>query len=247
MKKNILLMLLVLGNILSAEIFVYGPGGPAPVIKELAKQFEDKTGEKVTVIAGPTANWIDKAKQNADIIFSGSTSMMDGFIKMLPNRLRVEDIQVLNIRRAGIIVRPNNPKNIKTFNDILKPNINVMVVDGAGQVGLYEDMALLNADKSALTKLRKNIKFYAPSSAAAVEKWNSDKTIDALIIWSHWVYSIGLDKSQFVDLKSNVIYRSSEAAVTTTSKNKAKAQEFIKYITSKEAESVWKKYSWEIK
>lgn len=61
--------------------------------------------------------------------------MMDSFIKTMPNQLSSNDVNVLNIREAGIIVRPNNPKNIKSFDDLLKKGIKIMVVDGAGQVG----------------------------------------------------------------------------------------------------------------
>lgn len=68
------------------------------------------------------------------------------------------------MRPSGIIVRPNNPKNIKNFEDILKDGVNVMVVDGAGQVGLYEDMALKSVKRENLVKLRKNIKIYAKNS-----------------------------------------------------------------------------------
>nr|WP_269464893.1 substrate-binding domain-containing protein [Campylobacter insulaenigrae] len=62
--------------------------------KKIATKFEEKTGEKVTIVAGPTSKWIDKAKKDADIIFSGNTSMMDGFIKALPEQIKVDDIEV---------------------------------------------------------------------------------------------------------------------------------------------------------
>ncbi len=154
------------------------------MLKELALKFEEKTKEKVIVTAGPTPAWVDKAKENADLIFSGNTSMMDDFAKKIPS-LSLENLSVLNVRPSGIIVRPNNPKNIKNFEDILKDGINVMVVDGAGQVGLYEDMALKSAKRENLVKLRKNIKIYAKNSKAAVDEWNNNPNIDALIIWSH--------------------------------------------------------------
>lgn len=38
----------------SAGLRVYGPGGPAPAMKEAAKVFEQKTGTPVVVTAGPT-------------------------------------------------------------------------------------------------------------------------------------------------------------------------------------------------
>ncbi len=57
-----------------------------------------------------------------------------------------------------------------------------MVVDGAGQVGLYEDMALKDGKRENLVKLRKNIKVYAKNSKIAIDEWNNNPNIDALII-----------------------------------------------------------------
>lgn len=31
---------------------------------------------------------------NADIIYSGNTSMMDGFIKAMPKQIKIQDVQV---------------------------------------------------------------------------------------------------------------------------------------------------------
>ena len=53
-------------------INVYGPGGPAPAIQEAAKAFGAANQMTVNVAAGPTNQWIDKAKQDADIVFSGA-------------------------------------------------------------------------------------------------------------------------------------------------------------------------------
>lgn len=238
--------LLLLGSALKADIMVYGPGGPAPVLKELAKQFETQTKHKVQVVAGPTPSWIEQAKKDADIIFSGNSSMMDGFIKTLPKQLETNNIQVLNIRQAGIVVRPDNPKNIEAFDDILQDGVKVMVVDGAGQVGLYEDIALRNGKRENLAALRKNIVFYAPNSKAAVEKWNQDKSIDALIIWSHWAHTLGSDSAAFVSLKADeVIYRAAEIAVSNTSKQKDIAQQFIDFVRSNDAQEVWSKWGWQ--
>lgn len=241
-------MVALLGSGLKADIMVYGPGGPAPVLKELAKQFEEQTKQKVQIIAGPTPSWIEKAKKDADIIFAGNSSMMDTFIKTLPNQLNAQNIQVLNIRQAGIVVRPKNPKKIKKFDDILKNDIKVMIVDGAGQVGLYEDIALRKGKQENLVALRKNIVFYAPNSKAAVERWNQDKDIDALIIWSHWANTLGDESAAFIPLKADeVIYRAAEIAISNTSKQKDKAEQFITFIQSKDAQQVWKKWGWQTK
>lgn len=212
------------------------------MLKELALKFEEKTKEKVIVTAGPTPAWIDKAKENADLIFSGNTSMMDDFAKKIPS-LSLENLSVLNVRPSGIIVRPNNPKNIKNFEDILKDGINVMVVDGAGQVGLYEDMALKNGKRENLVKLRKNIKVYAKNSKIAIDEWNKNSNIDALIIWSHWAKVLG-DKALFIEDEEATVYRLAEIIPTKKGLQNKQALEFVKFIQSKEAQKIWKKHAW---
>ncbi|WP_072222190.1 substrate-binding domain-containing protein [Campylobacter coli] len=240
--KKYLFLSLIAASFLNAEVLVYGPGGPAPAMKELALKFEEKTKEKVVVTAGPTPSWFKKARKDADLIFSGNTSMMDGFIKRIPS-LNLEDLVVLNTRPSGIIVRPNNPKNIKSFEDILKDNVNVMVVDGAGQVGLYEDMALKNGKRENLVKLRKNIKVYAKNSKIAIDEWNNNPNIDALIIWSHWAKALG-DKALFIEDEKAVVYRSAEIIPTKKGLQNKQALEFVKFIQSKEAQKIWKKHAW---
>ncbi|AJC86279.1 major antigenic peptide PEB2 [Campylobacter sp. RM16704] len=243
--KKILLLSVFTAATINAEILVYGPGGPAPVLKELAKQFEVKSGEKVIVNAGPTPKWIKQAKIDADIIFSGNSSMMDDFIKMLPSQIKIEDVQVLNARGSGMIVRANNPKKIKKFEDILKNNVKVMVVDGAGQVGLYEDMALKTGKIENLEKLRKNIVVYAKNSKAAVDEWKNNHNIDVLIIWTHWIKAVGEKENKFIKAdKNSIIYRASEIVPTKKGMNNPKVTEFIHFIQSKEAQKVWKEEGW---
>jgi len=63
---------------------VYGPGGPGPAMQEAAKTFGATNAMTVNVTAGPTAQWVEKAKQDADIIFSGAENMFTDFAKALP-------------------------------------------------------------------------------------------------------------------------------------------------------------------
>ncbi|MDE6978259.1 MAG: substrate-binding domain-containing protein [Helicobacter sp.] len=228
-----------------AELFVYGPSGPAPVINELARQFSEKTGEKITIIAGPFAQWIDQAKENADVIYAGNSSMMDFLVAQMPQQLSHNDVRVLNIREAGIVVRPGNPQHIHRFEDLTRDGIRIMVVSGAGQVGLYEDMALKGGDRSVLVKLRKNIRFYATTTAEAIDRWNSDNTLDAFIVWEHWGISLGKREATFVRADSaHILYRAAEIAITKTSPNRQQAGEFVEFLQTQESQEVWRKMGW---
>lgn len=50
---------------------VYGPGGPLPAMKDAAAQFKKDHGIAVEVTGGPTPQWIEQAKQNADLSSAG--------------------------------------------------------------------------------------------------------------------------------------------------------------------------------
>ena len=118
-----------------------------------------------------------------------------------------------------------------------------MVVDGAGQVGLYEDMALKDGKRENLVKLRKNIKVYAKNSKIAIDEWNNNPNIDALIIWSHWAKVLG-DKALFIEDEKAAVYCTAEIIPTKKGLQNKQALEFVKFIQSKEAQKIWKKHAW---
>ena len=74
---TVLILSLPLSVIAQETVNIYGPGGPAPAIQESAEQFQKKYGVTVNVTFGPQNKWQEKAKQNADLIFSGSEVMLD--------------------------------------------------------------------------------------------------------------------------------------------------------------------------
>src|SRR5271168_662582 len=123
----------------SAVLHVYGPGGPAPAIEETAAVFGKQEGIAIKVTPGPTRNWEADLPSEGDILYSGLEAMMSDFIGKFTDALVPSTVQPLYLRPAGILVRPGNPKHIAGFLDLLRPGIKIMVVNGAGQVGLWED------------------------------------------------------------------------------------------------------------
>ena len=122
-------------------LHVYGPGGPFPAMKEAAAVFERAHGVQVKVVAGPPPQWVDEAKAGADLIFSGSEYMLSDFIAEMPD-IDPASARALYLRPAAILVHPGNPEHIMGVADLLNPGHRILVVDGAGQQGLWEDVAL---------------------------------------------------------------------------------------------------------
>ena len=115
---------------------MYGPGGPAPAMKEAAAAFGAAQHVVVNVVADPTPMWVDEAKADAYVIFSGAENVMSDFAKALPGAFDLKEAEPLYLRPVAILVRPGNPKKIRGFHDLFKPGMKVMAVAGAGQTGL---------------------------------------------------------------------------------------------------------------
>ena len=146
------------GHALADEIInVYGPGGPAPAIQEASKAFASANNVTVNVMAGPTPQWIEKARQDADVVFSGAENMMSDFARALPGAFDLRDAEPLYLRPVAILVRPGNPKGIRGFRDLVAPGIRILAVAGSGQTGLWEDVAGRTGDIKMVRAFRKNL------------------------------------------------------------------------------------------
>jgi hypothetical protein len=63
-----------------------------------AKVFGEETGTKVAVKAGPPAAWMEDAKRDADLVFSGSENMMTDFVNALSGQIHKQS-RAAHVRR----------------------------------------------------------------------------------------------------------------------------------------------------
>lgn len=227
-----------------AVLHAYGPGGPAPAMKEAAKAFETSTGVKVEVTAGPTSEWVGKALADADIVFSGSEHMMTSFVAAMKGQILEPSIEPLYMRPSTILVRPGNPKRVRGIRDLLEPGVKILVVDGAGQVGLWEDVAGRLGDIKTVRRFRKNIVAFAKNSGDAKEKWTADATIDAWLIWNIW--EIANDKiADAVPVEPQLrIWRDCGVALTTRAAGNANAAAFVTFLKSRQGRAIFERWGW---
>lgn len=223
---------------------VYGPGGPAPAMKEAAAAFEKKSGIKVEITAGPTPKWIENAKNDADIIYSGSEAMMTDFIVALDGRAAHAEVLPLYLRPLSILVRPGNPKKITGLNDILAPNMKILVVNGAGQAGVWEDMAGRKGDINTVKSLRSNIVSYAKNSAEARQQWVDNSEMDVWLIWNIWQVSNPTLADVVTIEPEYAVYRDTGVVLTTQGKTKDAAQQFIDFLSSPAGAEIFRKWGW---
>jgi accessory colonization factor AcfC len=232
-------------NTTRPTIHVYGPGGPAPAMKEAAQAYGQAHHVVVEVTAGPTPMWLDKAKADADVVFSGAENMMSDYAKALPGAFDLREAEPLFLRPAAILVRPGNPKGIKGFRDLLAPGLKVLTVAGAGQVGLWEDVAGRTGDISMVRSFRKNVILpEAANSAAAKDQWVAQKDIDAWLIWNIWQVS-NPTLAQVVPLDEPFrIYRDAGVVLTSRGKGEPQARGFVEFLESPAGAAIFARWGW---
>ncbi|MQR02409.1 substrate-binding domain-containing protein [Glaciimonas soli] len=237
---------LLLSNAAVAQeiLYVYGPGGPAPAMKEAAAVFEKLHDTKVEVVAGPTPTWIAKAKQNADVIYSGSETMMTDFTVAMDGRIVEQTIEPLYLRPLAILVRKNNPKHISGVNDLLKPGVKILVVNGAGQNGVWEDMAGRKGDINTVRNMRSHIVSYAGNSAIAKQTWIDHPEIDVWLIWNIWQVANPTLADVIPIEPDYAIYRDTGVGLTVQGTGKPVAKAFVEFLHTPKAAQIFKKWGW---
>ncbi len=244
--KTIYLLLVAIGSVTGSAahdtLFVYGPGGPQAPMEECARLFSKIYSIPVKVIAGPETKWIAEAKTNADLVFGGAAYMLTQFSMQHPGMIDSSTRTELYKRAAGILVRPGNPKKIRGLRDLAKPGIRLLDVNGAGQLGMWEDLA---GKLDLIAAIQKNIYRSFPNTALGIEAWKSDSTYDAWIIYASWHYRLK-DVTTLVKIpKGETVYRGTPIAATTITDQKSEALKFIGFLRTKQAHDVFVKWGWE--
>ena len=228
----------------SATIHVYGPGGPAPAMTECANTFSSLSGTNVVVTFGPTSQWMQAALSNADLFYSGSENMMTDFTSMFSGQIDQATIDPIYVRTAIIMVHPGNPKNIKDFDDLLRPGVTVMIVQGSGQTGLWEDIAGRTGELAIIRALRGNIVAFEPDTTTAHGVWNGPNPPDAWIALAS-EHGAHPDESEAITLQKNLlIIRDAGIVLTEAGESNQLATMFYNFVRSSAGAAIFKRWGW---
>jgi len=232
------------GSSSRAPLRVYGPGGPRPAMEEAAAAFARASGIKVVVSGGPMRQWIRRATSDADVIYSGAEFMMTDSIAALAGAVDESTVVPLFLRPAALLVRPGNPKRIGGLDDVLAEGVNILVVQGAGQTGLWEDVAGRTGSIEALRAFRRNIRRVAPDSAQAKQMWTSQPELDVWLIWNIWQVA-NPSLAEMVPLDdAHVIYRACDVALTKRGTQRDDARRFLEFLQTPEAARIFARWGW---
>ncbi|HNX76320.1 MAG TPA: substrate-binding domain-containing protein [Candidatus Rifleibacterium sp.] len=218
----------------------------APVIEELAKAFEVKTGVRVHVNIGGSGMLLSQIKLTGkgDVYFPGSIDFIEQAKK--ENQIDASTITPIVYLVPAINVQRGNPQNIKNLKDLCRPGLKVAIANpesvclGVFATELFEK----NLSSAEIQALRQNLVTYTEScekTATAI----SLKAVDAIIGWGvfeHW----NPELIETVKLKPEEIVRISYLAVAVTkyAGNPATARNFIEFMKSDEGLAFFKKFKY---
>ena len=250
LRFSLLVLLASLGPITAAEVSaeevlrLYGAVGPSPAIEEAAMLFMTRNEATVKVISGPRHMWRDKAAVDADLMFSSADFMMSDYVRSMDLQLDESSVTPLYLRPSAILVRLGNPKQIGDFPDLVRPGVNVMVVNSAGHTGLWEDMAGKLEDIRTIRALRKNIVLYAADGDEAVKMWGVRDDIDAWITWNTWHMPLRGRAQVVVPSRTYRVLRQCSVALTARGKAKPLAAKFMEFLASPETAAIFDTWGW---
>lgn len=225
---------------------LYGAGGPHTAIRKVAEVWQDRTGTRVEVIAGPEGRWSADAQRNADILWGTAQQAMTAFLLTYP-AFGPADVEPIYLRPAVIAVKAGNPKGIHGFEDLLAQGIRVVVTEGAGVyntsgTGVWEDVAGRLGRLDDIAGLRKNIVAYALGSGASFRAFQ-DLDADAWITWPNWPVTKAdvLEEVRFGE--DRVIHR--DLSVVLSPKADPEARNFLTFLKSDEARALMATEGWQ--
>jgi molybdate transport system substrate-binding protein len=225
------------------ELSVFAGSASKPPLDEAAAAFEKKTGVKVYLTYGGSGTVLSQMElaKTGDVYIPGSPDYM----------VKAEKKQVIDPATTKIVtylipaicVQPGNPQNIQSLSDLAKPGLKVGIGNPDSVcVGLYA-VEILDSS-NLLQSVFPNIVTQA-TSCDATATLITLKSVDAVMGWSVF-QDWDPQHIEHVLIKPEQLPRLAyiPAAVSTFSKDKVLATQFIDFLVSPAGQDIFKKWGY---
>lgn len=232
-------------------------GTMRPVITELAKKYEEQTGQPVEINSAGSGELLAHIElhKRGDVYVSH-----DPFLDILMQKFRLGvDGWLLAELTPVIAVKKGNPKNIQSLKDLTRGDVELILTDYKGSslgrmLGTIFSKAGIDFDKLNETK-----KIHTNRSGGYAANFVMTGNADATMVWDA-VAHLRSDKLDIIRIDSHlpipyvdavtsatgITYKLTPMRVTaatlTCSKMQAASKKFLEYLASKEATKTFKEF-----
>ena len=231
--KLFLVIIFFINTIFANEILFYCGATMREALKEIAALFEQKYEIKIKFIVGGSKSLLNKIKiiKKGDLYLPGSENYI------LKNKNLFLEHKYIGYNKLTLIVKKNNPKNIKQLNDLFKRDDLAIVLCNpelsscgkATKKFLKEDFLFLYSKSCEIVLDSKDLAFCVKNCADVGISWRATATSKT-----------NKDKLEYIDIKSskNKLY----LAIIKYTNNYKLAKKFLEFATSEQGKDIMKKY-----
>ncbi len=234
---------ILVGSLLSTNLYAetlkfYCGTTMAKAMAEIALEIEKKHGVKIELIKSGSAKLYKQlaAEKDGDLYLPGS----DSYIKKNKKEGYLGYSKFVGFNQAAILVQKGNPKGVKSLDDFISDDINVIIgAPQSGSIGKAAKSVLIKyKDKAYYDLVAKRATLAEESSAVAQALLSGDA--DAAISWKASAYGKDID---IVEIPSNIAAKKRlKITLLSFSKNKEVAKDLINFAASTEGKVIMNKY-----
>ena len=241
-KIIVITLILLLGGCSqpSNNLLIYSGKGLKFAVDEIIENFKKEEGVSVSVVYAGSKTLLDTIRKThkGDIYIPGSNT----YITDAGDLITRSEFVAYHV--PTFVVSPNKSKELKTFEDLLKPGVRIAAGNKRmAAIGRVTEQILKNA--SAVKKQNKSIVITASTVNELLQLVAQNK-VDAALIWRDmmkWDAAIGLTEVKIPD-SINKIKKIFVGKLSTTTDSEL-AERFLEYATSKEGRLIFQKHGFE--
>ena len=230
----------------AGDFLIFAGAASKPPTEEVARIYQQKKGVKVLATFGGSGFVLSQMKlaRKGDVYFPGSSDFMEKAKKeeaVFPGTEKIIAylVPAINIQRG-------NPHHIFSLKDLLKPGLRLAIAEPASVcVGTYAvEVVEKNFNPQERELFRRSL-ITMVESCEKTANLISLKAVDAVLGWEVFG-SWDPMRIQTVPLKPEEVPRIGylPAAVARFTEDRARAEQFVNFLTSSESQTVFRKHGY---
>ena len=231
----LILLLLWQGGYLSSdvstseELVIYCAGGVRPAVQPVAERYEQEFGVRVRLQPGSSGVLEQQLQQRGqgDLYIPAG---IEPFLTRGRDRGYIEEIIPLADFRLVMVVRPGNPKQIATLDDLLRGDVDIVIADEHAAVGkatrnvLSEWNGFADLEEKATNK---------PTVTEVANDLQIGVRADVGFVWDATARQMGLEIVELDEVLAHAASRSTiGAGVLSYTTQPANALRFARYLAA---------------